>query len=137
MLRRGILQSTARFCDGFFFLRDATLRFWSHGTFFCPWMLEASSGLALRSPKGLGQGASKSSIPDPKLLVLLRVGLVKIPCAVLLRKGGVLKYEQRAPRWTCNMTMYYQPARPGVMLETGFGQEPLGEGLAPRAKIPT
>ena len=30
----------------------------------------------------------------------------------------------RAPlRWTCNMTMYYKPAEPGVMLETGFGQE--------------
>ena len=26
-------------------------------------------------------------------------------------------------RWTCNMTMYYKPQKPGVMLETGFGQE--------------
>jgi len=25
--------------------------------------------------------------------------------------------------WTCNMTMYYKPSEPGVMLETGFGQE--------------
>lgn len=25
--------------------------------------------------------------------------------------------------WTCNMTMYYKPSTPGVMLETGFGQE--------------
>ena len=30
-------------------------------------------------------------------------------------------------RWTCNMTMYYKPQNPGVMLETGFGQELLGQ----------
>lgn len=29
---------------------------------------------------------------------------------------------RRLNQWTCNMTMFYQPARPGVMRETGFGQ---------------
>jgi len=31
--------------------------------------------------------------------------------------------KRKLNQWTCNMTMYYQPARLGVMLETGFGQE--------------
>ncbi|CAE7251901.1 unnamed protein product [Symbiodinium natans] len=31
--------------------------------------------------------------------------------------------NRRMNMWTCNMTMYYKPAEPGVMLETGFGQE--------------
>lgn len=30
--------------------------------------------------------------------------------------------QRRLNQWTCNMTMFYQPARPGVMRETGFGQ---------------
>eukprot|EP00435_Cladocopium_sp_Y103_P053831 s1118_g17.t1 len=31
--------------------------------------------------------------------------------------------NRRMNMWTCNMTMYYKPQNPGVMLETGFGQE--------------
>lgn len=31
--------------------------------------------------------------------------------------------KRRFNQWTCNMTMYYQPERLGVMRETGFGQE--------------
>lgn len=31
--------------------------------------------------------------------------------------------QRKLNQWTCNMTMYYQPARLGVMLEKGFGQE--------------
>jgi len=30
--------------------------------------------------------------------------------------------DRRLNLWTCNMTMLYEPARPGVMRETGFGQ---------------
>ena len=33
------------------------------------------------------------------------------------------------------MTMYYKPQNPGVMLETGFGQECLGANMAPLSKL--
>jgi len=31
--------------------------------------------------------------------------------------------HRKGNQWTCNMTMFYQPERLGVMRETGFGQE--------------
>jgi len=31
--------------------------------------------------------------------------------------------QRRLNQWTCNMTMYISPGQPGVMKETGFGQE--------------
>lgn len=37
--------------------------------------------------------------------------------------GFAANGNRRLNQYTCNMTMYYEPARPGVMLETGFGQE--------------
>ena len=33
------------------------------------------------------------------------------------------------------MTMYYKPQNPGVMLETGFGQECLGANTGPLSKL--